>query len=374
MVRDSPQDAWTDRWSPGRMTLAVMAVVLVLGLLRFGEFYFDDLTRGLQGTFLSRVLEEATGNATALIVVPAIIWLCLHFPLRKSNWKLRVPLYLVAAVLLSLIHTTLNWRLRLLTFSLAGLGHYDYGIMPLRYLMELQHAIVMFWLLVGIVHGFLWYRESQARAIRTSQLEARLAQAQLAGLRSQLQPHFLFNTLNTIAAAVWEEPAKADGLLTRLSELLRVALQGAPSHETSLGEEVRVAELYTGLMQARFEDRLAIRMDIDPAAMTAAVPQLVLQPLIENAIRHGGDAATGRIALEVRCSRNNGTVELAVRDHGKGFPEPPATALGRGVGLGNTAERLRRLYGDQASLLLENPGGGGAQVTVKIPWREVQQA
>jgi LytS/YehU family sensor histidine kinase len=208
------------------------------------------------------------------------------------------------------------------------------------------------------------------RAIRTSQLEARLAQAQLAGLRSQLQPHFLFNALNTIAAAVWEEPAKADALLTRLSELLRMALHSAPSHENSLAEELRVAALYTDLMRARFEDRLEIRLDVDPAATTAAVPQLVLQPLIENAIRHGADATTGRISLEVRCARSNGTVELSVRDHGKGFPGLPAAALGLGIGLGNTAERLRHLYGDHGRLLLENAVDGGAIVTVTIPWRE----
>ena len=111
-------------------------------------------------------------------------------------------------------------------------------------------------------------------------------------------------------------------------------------------------------------------MDVDPGVTNASVPQLVLQPLIENAIRHGGDPETGRIVLEVRCARSNGTVQLRVRDHGAGFPEPPATALGRGVGLGNTVERLKHLYGDQASLLLTNAGDGGAVVTVTIPFRE----
>jgi two-component system LytT family sensor kinase len=358
------------RWSPVRVTLVAAAALLALGLLRFGELYFDDLTRGRQGTFPTRMLEEVTGTLTGLLVIPAIIWLCLRSPLRKASWQWQVPLYLAAAVGVSLIHTTLNWRLRLFAFSLAGLGHYDYGIMPLRYLMELQHGIVIFVFIVGLIHCVMWYRESQARTLRTSQLEARLAQAQLAGLRSQLQPHFLFNTLNTIAAAVWEDPARADALLTRLSELLRMALHVAPSHESSLAEELRVAGLYTDLMRARFEDRLTIRLDVEPATGNALVPQLVLQPLIENAIRHGGDRATGRIALEVRCSRNNGNVELAVRDHGSGFPEPPAGALGRGVGLGNTAERLKHLYGDQAALRLENAGDGGALVTVTIPWRE----
>jgi hypothetical protein len=175
MQTETPEGDHAGRWPAGRITLVVTAALIVLGLLRFGEFYFDDLTRGLHGTFVSRLLEESTGNATALLVIPAIIWLCLRRPLRRRNWTRRVPLYMGVAIALSLVHTTLNWRLRLLAFSLAGLGHYDYGIMPLRYLMELQHGIVMFWLIAGIVHGFLWYRESRVRAIRTSQLEARLA-------------------------------------------------------------------------------------------------------------------------------------------------------------------------------------------------------
>jgi two-component system LytT family sensor kinase len=358
------------RWTPLRVAAVATAAFFVLGVLRFGELYFDDLTRSQPGTFVHRLLEESTGSLAALLIFPALLWLCLRFPIRRDNWSRRVPLYFGAAVVISAVHTTLNWGFRLAAFSLAGHGRYDYGIMSIRYLMEFPRDLVFIWVIVGVIYGIRWLEETRVRELRTSQLEARLAQAQLAGLRSQLQPHFLFNALNTIAAAVWENPARADGLLTRLSELLRMALHAAPSHESSLAEELRVSGLYTDLMRARFEDRLDIRMDVDPAVLGASVPQLVLQPLIENAIRHGGDAATGRISLEVRCGRNNGKVELTVRDHGAGFPEPAAAALGRGIGLGNTAERLRHLYGGRAGLVFENAGGGGAIVTVTIPWRE----
>lgn len=369
-MRPHSSETGREGWTPLRVTAVAATAFLVLGVLRFGELYFDDMSRGHHGTFLTRLLEESTGTVAALVVFPALLWLCVRLPIRRDNWRRRVPLYFGAALVVSAMHTSLNWGFRLAAFSLSGQGHYDYGIMSIRYFMELPRDLVFIWVIVGVIHGILWIGENRVRALRTSQLEARLAQAQLAGLRSQLQPHFLFNALNTIAAAVWEEPAKADALLTGLSELLRMALQGAPAHESSLAEELRVAGLYSDLMRARFEDRLVIRMDVDPGVTNASVPQLVLQPLIENAIRHGGDPETGRIVLEVRCARSNGTVQLRVRDHGAGFPEPPATALGRGVGLGNTVERLKHLYGDQASLLLTNAGDGGAVVTVTIPFRE----
>lgn len=358
------------RWSPLRVTVTAAAAFFLLGVLRFGELYFDDLTRSQQGTFVHRLLEEATGAFAGLVVFPALLWLCLRLPIRRDNWSRRVPLYFGAAVVVSAVHTTLNWGLRLAVFSLTGHGRYDYGIMSLRYFMELPRDLVFIWVIVGVISGIRWLEDTRARELRTSQLEARLAQAQLAGLRSQLQPHFLFNALNTIAAAVWEDPARADALLTRLAELLRMALHAAPSHECSLAEELRVSSLYTDLMRARFDDRLDIRLDVDPSALPAAVPQLVLQPLIENAIRHGGDEATGRISLEVRCARNNGVVELMVRDHGRGFAEPAGAPGGGGVGLGNTTERLRHLYGDRAALLVGNAADGGAVVTVRIPWRE----
>jgi two-component system, LytTR family, sensor kinase len=370
MPPELPNSRTAGRWTPLRVTVVSVGAFAFLGLLSFSRFYFDDLTRGHEGTFLIRALEEGTSFLSAALLFPLVLLLCLRFPLRQTMWARRVPLYAGAALLFSALFTTLRWITRIAIFSIAGLPPYDYGIMSLRYVMELPSDLIGFAAQVAVIHAVFWYRESRARALRTAQLETRLAQAQLSGLRAQLQPHFLFNTLNTIAAAVYEDPARADALLTRLSELLRLSLAGAPSHETSLAEELRVAALYTDLMQARFEDRFSIRMEVEPGVTVAAVPQLVLQPLIENAIRHGAEGESGRVAVEVHCARHNGAVELVVRDHGAGFPEPAAAALGRGVGLQNTAERLLHLYGERATLVLGNASGGGAVVTVTLPWRE----
>jgi two-component system, LytTR family, sensor kinase len=369
-MHPEPQEDGRGRgWTPLRVTVTATAAFLVIGILRFGELYFDDLSRDHHDTFLTRLLEEATGTVAALLVFPALLWLCLRLPIRRNNWRRLVPLYFGAAVVVSALHTSLNWGLRIAAFSLAGQGRYDYGIMSIRYFMELPRDLIFIWVIIGVIHGIRWFEESRARELRTSQLETRLAQAQLAGLRSQLQPHFLFNALNTIAAAVWADPARADGLLVRLSELLRMALHAAPSHESSLAEELRVSGLYTDLMRARFEERFVFRLVVEPGLTDASVPQLVLQPLLENAVKHGADAVSGLVTVEVRCARNNGAVQLTVRDRGRGFPEPAAAALGRGVGLQNTAERLRHLYGESAALVVGNASDGGAVVTVTLPWR-----
>jgi two-component system LytT family sensor kinase len=363
-------DSGEDRpWSGLRIAMVAIGAFGFFGVLSFCRLYFDDLTRGHDGTFLTRALEEGTSAFSAALLFPLVLLLCLRFPLRKTTWARRAPLYAGAALLVSALFTTFRWVTRIAVFSIAGLPPYDYGIMSLRYVTELPSDLIGFAIQVAVIHAVFWYRESRARALRTAQLETRLAQAQLSGLRAQLQPHFLFNTLNTIAAAAFQDPTRADALLTRLSELLRLSLAGAPGHETSLAEELRIAGLYTDLMRARFEERFVYSTAVELGVTDAAVPQLVLQPLIENAVKHGADAGTGLVTVEVRCARYNGAVQLTVRDRGRGFPEPAAAALGRGVGLQNTAERLRHLYGESAALVVGNASEGGAVVTVTLPWR-----
>jgi LytS/YehU family sensor histidine kinase len=206
----------------------------------------------------------------------------------------------------------------------------------------------------------------QARA--RERLEARLARAQLEALELQLHPHFLFNTLNAITALITQEPRSAERIVSGLSELLRFSLSRAGEQEVTLERELDLLGRYIDIQVVRFPDRLRVDLDVDPDVMTAMVPSMVLQPLVENAIRHGiaPRAAGGRV--EVRAQREGDTLRLTVRDDGLGAAAKGSGDGRGGVGLANTRARLQHLYGDQQELRAGPLESGGYLVTIDIPF------
>ncbi len=251
-----------------------------------------------------------------------------------------------------------------------GLGPYDYGDMRWRYLMELPNDLAGLAVLVGLIHGIRYWEAARRRELRTVQLESKLAQAQLQSLRLQLQPHFLFNAINTVSAVMYEDPMAADAMLGRLSDLLRAMLQGSPAQETTLAEEMKLVDAYLGIMQRRFEERLSVTVSVAPEVGRAAIPQFLLQPLVENALRHGLEPGSGAARVRISAERQNGRLCVDVRDSGAGFVGSREQVLATGIGLSNTASRLAALYGDAASLSLENAAEGGAVVRIELPYRE----
>jgi two-component system, LytTR family, sensor kinase len=195
-----------------------------------------------------------------------------------------------------------------------------------------------------------------------------LARAQLHNLRLQLQPHFLFNTLNTVSSVMYEDVRVADRMIARLSDLLRVSLEQGAAQEVTLEREIEFLVLYVETMKARFEERLNVKIEADAQTRSAMVPPLLLQPLVENSIRHGADPLSSVVDVRVSARRENGTLFLEVRDHGPGMAVSGPAALRKGIGLANTAERLERLYGGSDSVDLHNAEDGGLVVTVKIPF------
>ena len=218
-------------------------------------------------------------------------------------------------------------------------------------------------------HALDYYRKYRERERRALQLETRLAQAQLDALRMQLQPHFLFNTLNSISVLMAEDVKAARRMLTRLSDLLRKSLENEGAHEVSLRDELEFLESYLEIEQTRFQDRLTIRMNVDPAALDARVPNLILQPLVENAIRHGIAPRAAAGTIEIRAGRQNGMIELQVSDNGAGLGGASVESLMKGIGLSNTQARLEQLYGARASFELRERDEGGLTVTIAIPFR-----
>ncbi len=346
----------------------VFAVFTVHGLLNFTYKYLDWAARARPIDFRIPGIEELTGHYTAFLLFPVIVALVRRRPWSPSRWFSATSLYLAALLVFSFAHTSLNALSRYLLFPLFGLGPYDYGIMRVRYFMELPSDVFVFVIMAGSVYLLDFYQRSKQRELAALQLKGDLAQAQLQNLRLQLQPHFLFNALNTISSVMYEDVRAADEMISRLSEFLRLTLTGSPAQEVRLGEELRFLDLYLDIMRARFEDKLSVRMEIESGLDQALVPQLILQPLVENSIRHGRAALSGNVEIQVTARRASADLEIEVRDHGAGIQGKPQAAFGRGIGLANTANRLDRLYGADHHLDLENAADGGLIVSVAIPF------
>ena len=225
-------------------------------------------------------------------------------------------------------------------------------------------------LLVGIAHLGLYSRRSREREQAAERLARGLTEARLQALKMQLQPHFLFNTLNAIAALIPDDAKPARRMLARLGDLLRVTLEHEETQEVTLREELAFLEPYLEIEQARLEDRLTVVMKISPETLEARVPHLILQPLVENAIRHGIAARIepGRVEISATRAPHDGFLHLEVRDDGRGVDRADEARTRRGVGLTNIRSRLEQLYNGQHRFELENHAEGGVLVRITLPF------
>ena len=240
---------------------------------------------------------------------------------------------------------------------------------------EFHVDLVIYWIMVGLWHlreinrRYLERERETARlALETSQLETKLANARLEALKMQLQPHFLFNTLNSISVLMRDDVVTANKMLVRLSELLRAALRNESSQEVTLEEELDFLRGYLEIEQIRFQDRLTVDFQVDKETLEARIPNLILQPLVENSIRHGITplATAGKILIE--SHRENGFIELSVSDNGAGLND--SAQLNNGIGWKNTRERLEKLYGEKQKFEVRAGENGGLQVRIKIPYHQ----
>jgi signal transduction histidine kinase len=335
-----------------------MASFAALGLLMFAHYYLDVLARGRMEPVGIKLTEELTASLGAGVT--------LLLPLAAIKRHKGVFAHIVLLPLFSVLHTSWNWATRSALFPLLGMGAYDYGRMPVRYVMELPTDVVIYVFVMTLVTIFARYREARDREVRLAHVESELTRVRLEALEGQLRPHFLFNALNTISSVMYEDVALADTLVTRLADLLRHTLTRPAGTEVLLSEEIETLELYLAIMRARFAERLSVRVDVEAVVKTARVPLLVLQPLVENAIRHGDPGPGAMASIVIRGSRADGRLVLEVEDNGPGVREPRT----EGVGLGATSRRLQALYGGRAGVKLENRREGGARTSLWMPYRE----
>ena len=226
-----------------------------------------------------------------------------------------------------------------------------------------------YWAITGLAHSVHFYRRFRERERRALLLESSLAHARLDTLRAQLHPHFLFNSLNAVVALLRREPALAEKTLLCLSELLRLALSQSQKPEISLREEMEFVTRYLEIQQTRFGDRLRFEQELEPVALDCLVPTLLLQPLIENAIRHGIEPTDNAGLVRLTAQRRGGKLVFTVEDDGAGLNGRDATTGGAGIGLANLRARLEALYATDQMLELTPRPGGGVIVRVEIPWR-----
>ncbi len=298
-----------------------------------------------------------------------IFWFSRRFPvelrpLKTGNLLLHIPAVILLAVGHQVIHLTTLWivapGLRRMFPTLAACFRSYFGF---GFYIDLIIATLI---VIG-VHALLYYQRFRASQLEEASLRAQLAQAQLRALKMQLHPHFLFNTLHSISSLVLEDPPKANSMIARLGDFLRLTLDHSDQQLVTLREETEFVRCYLEIEQVRFGDRLTVDFKIDPATLSAEVPHLILQPVVENAIQHAiaPRAIPGRI--EIAASRQDHSLCLEVKDTGPGVVAPENNTERHGVGLSNVRARLERLYAGDFSLQMTNQPVQGLTVTLRIP-------
>ncbi len=299
------------------------------------------------------------------LLTPPIYSLSRRFTFDRNNWKLVLPLHIFASILLTLVAASIIvWLEPFVTWTPEA--HVPFAAHMLsRAFMDFQR----YWYILLITQAIGYYAKYRERELQSSQLEAQLAHAQLEVLKIQLEPHFLFNTLNSIAALARNDGPAAENMTLQLADLLRFSLDAIGVHEVPLSRELTVLQKYIDIQQTRFQDRLRVEMDIAPNTLSALVPNMILQPLVENAIRHGigPRRAPGLVRIATRQVFDELWMEIG--DNGVGLRRFGNEAPAEGVGLRNTRARLQQLYNHDHRLSLEDAPSGGCIVKIHIPFR-----
>jgi two-component system LytT family sensor kinase len=305
-------------------------------------------------------------------LTPLIQWAGRRFPIERSRWQRGVLMHLLifagVSCLNMAVFTALYMSIKPFDVLQSALPftHQYYEKLLARFPLD----FLIYSAILGLGYAFDYYEKYRERETRAIQLETQLAQAQLETLKMQLQPHFLFNTLHAISSLVRDQKNKvAVQMIVGLSGLLRHSLENIGRQEVTLREELEFLELYLDIQQMRFSDRLKIEMNVEPEALDAAVPNLILQPIVENAIRHGIGPRVAGGMIELSARNENGILEIKVRDDGQGLQQGWLWQKAGGIGLTNTKARLEQLYGAEHRFHVRNRSGGGVEALLAFPFR-----
>lgn len=304
-------------------------------------------------------------------LTPIVFVLARRFPLRREHVGRILGIHLLGSLALCVGWATLGAALGWLLHTFPYQGHFarDYASWIST---SVPWSVVMYFAFLGCVYAFTYFAEAREREAQQARLAAQLAEARLGALRMQLNPHFLFNSLNALAVLVRDQRTHdASRMLELLGSVLRQVLHAQERAEVPLANELRFLEQYLAIEEVRFSDRLHVRWSIEESVRDALVPEFILQPVVENAVRHGVARRSEPGTIEIHASTDGKDLVLTVRDDGPGYaPEPVA----RGVGLTNTRERLETLFGDRGRLEIQRGETGGTIVTIRLPLRRSTSA
>jgi two-component system, LytTR family, sensor kinase len=350
----------------------IFAAWLVPALLSGFDTYVQDRLDGRPPDW-HWVLFNSVDWLLYAVLTPVVFRASRRFPLERRHLARNIAVHLLGAFGMCVAWAALGTLLRLGIFPPAAgtnLAKVWLGFVSWVF-TTLPFGVGVYFALVGIQHSFFYFAQARERETHAARLAAQLSEARLGALRMQLNPHFLFNSLNAITVLVRDrDTVAAARMLELLSDVLRQVLRTGEAHETALWQELEFLERYLAIEQVRFSDRLRARIEIDPAVARAAVPRFLLQPLVENALRHGIASRAGAGLVQVSASREGRQLVLTVRDDGPGLSATPDAISG--VGLSNTRARLEVMYGRGATLEVANAEGGGAISTVRLPYHEAE--
>ncbi len=350
---------WTRVWGIAFVAWTVLAFLSAAGA------HVYTASMGSPESWAQLLAWNITISFVWSLLTPPIYALARRFTFERGNWPRMLPLHVAASVVFTLIAAyVIVWLEPYVTWTPQE--HVPFAAHMLsRALMDLQR----YWYILLITQAIAYYGKYRQRELRSSQLEVQLAHAQLEMLKTQLEPHFLFNTLNSIAALARNDGPAAEHMTLQLADLLRFSLDAIGVHEVPLSRELTMLQKYIDIQQTRFQDRLQVEMDIASNTLSALVPNMILQPLVENAIRHGigPRRAPGHIRISTRQVFDE--LWMEIDDDGQGLTCFGGVVPPEGVGLRNTRARLQQLYNHDHRLTLEDAPAGGCIVKIHIPFR-----
>jgi two-component system LytT family sensor kinase len=351
------------RW---RKFAAVVGPWTLFGLYSGVETHYRSTFGKMPYTWGRSLTAETAYTLLWAPVTPLAMHMARRFRIERGRVWRNMGIHMMGAVVCSFLTKTI-WDL---VFQKTELWATPFTWA--RYFLSMSivftEGVSFYWLIVLFTFAYDYYRQYQESLVKASALQTQLVQAQLQALKMQLHPHFLFNALHSISALVHEDAEGADCMIARLSELLRLSLETGGAQQVPLNQELRFLNLYLEIEKTRFEERLEVLFDIEPEAAGAFVPNMLLQPLVENSIRHGLAPKVAGGVIRIAAKREGSRLLLRVTDNGMGFSEDGATAARQGIGLAATRGRLERLYGNGQTLLLRNVSGGGAEALIVIPF------
>ena len=348
--------------------LLILSCATLLAIIYSARSVFITISQGRTIDWVRLIVFEFQYWYVWAVLTPLILWFARRFELQRTNWRRTLLALIVFGLIIAPFQATVEYLIAFGFDIWRGMSQEEImrrtQVIKRAIVVEAFSNFIIYSLIVCGHYAYEYYRRYRERELRSVELEGRLAQAELQNLKMQLHPHFLFNTLNSISVLMMRDVELAHRMLIRLSDLLRITLDSAGTQMVSLKQELDFLRGYLEIEQTRFQDRLTVHFDVSTAALFGQVPNLILQPLVENAIRHGITTRPGAGVIQINASVENQHLQMQVSDDGPGLDDK----FKKGIGLANTEARLKQLYGTAHKFELQNQPTGGLLVTITIPY------